>query len=70
MVLTSGIDPTARKGPERLYSGQCTRKFKSAECDYTGDGVYRLQQNIRRLHGDADAPLQRIHSSDRQTLRR
>ena len=36
IVLTSGLDPTARKVPERFYSGQCTWWFKSAECGFTG----------------------------------
>ena len=36
LVLISGLDPTARRIPERVYSQQCTWKFKSAECGYTG----------------------------------
>ncbi len=36
IVLTSGLDPTARKAPERFYSGQCTWRFLSTECGYVG----------------------------------
>ena len=36
MVLTSGLDPTARKAPERFYSGQWTGRFLSTECGYVG----------------------------------
>ncbi len=36
LVLISGLDPTARRIPERVYSQQCTWKFKSPECGYTG----------------------------------
>ncbi len=34
--MTSGLDPTARRIPERVYSQLCTWKFKSTECGYTG----------------------------------
>ena len=36
LVMTSGLDPTARRIPERVYSQLCTWKFKSLECGYTG----------------------------------
>ena len=36
LVMIAGLDPTARRIPERVYSQLCTWKFKSAECGYTG----------------------------------
>ena len=36
LVMTSGLDPSARRIPERVYSQLCTWKFKSTECGYTG----------------------------------
>ena len=38
LVMTSGLDPSARRIPERVYSQLCTWKFKAAECGYTGSG--------------------------------
>ena len=34
LVMISGLDPTARRIPERVYSQLCTWKFKSTECGY------------------------------------
>lgn len=36
LAIVSGLDPTARRIPERVYSPHCTWKFKSAECGYVG----------------------------------
>ena len=36
LALISGLDPTARRVPERVYSQHGTWKFKSTQCGYTG----------------------------------